>query len=556
MKHLMKSFLVVAATAAVLALPARRAAAQNTIDGLKPVAVVSVAQFDELTADVSYLMQAAKLQPFAQQMFMAMATEFTKGVDTKRPGGAYVTLANNEPTVVAFIPVTDLDMVLSSLEQQIGEPRDVGDGILEINSDKEKSAYVKSQGGWAFLAQDPDHLTGLPPDPAAVLGQLPQTYDVAVQLNVQNIPQELRQMAISEMKTAFERGLAENADDDEDAELARKLSANSMNQFVTMIEEAEQVVIGWAVDAGAKNTFIDFRVTAVEGSDFAAQMELLKDSPSNFSGFDVPGAAFAANFASTMPQRDIDQALATLEMVKTKALAAIDEDDDLPSDEARAAVKDVLAQFFDVATSTIETGKADGGAALMLEQDRLNFAAGLFVADGKALDAAFRKLVELAQHQPDFPSVSFDAAEHGGVAFHTMKVPVKEEDAQKVLGEELDVVLGTGAQSAYFAFGEGSIDLLKQVIDKSTSEADRTIPPLQLKLALTPIVEFASYVDENPTALMLSQALKEAGGKDRILVSAKSIARGVNYRLEVEEGVIQALGKLGQMAGAGQGGGF
>ena len=68
-----------------------------------------------------------------------------------------------------------------------------------------------------------------------------------------------------------------------------------------------------------------------------------------------------------------------------------------------------------------------------------------------------------------------------------------------------------------------------------------------------PIMEFASYVDDNPTATMLAQSLKEAGGKDHILISAKSIARGVNYRLQIEEGVIQAVGKALQMAGAGPG---
>ena len=151
----------------------------------------------------------------------------------------------------------------------------------------------------------------------------------------------------------------------------------------------------------------------------------------------------------------------------------------------------------DVLDRTVKEGKTEIGASVVLAPKSFQFVAAVRVADGRALADAFQKLFELARQQPDVPDVKFYADKHGDVDFHTLTVPVSERDAEtrKVLGDELDVVIGTGPQCLYFALGKASDQLLKRAIDKSAEAAGQTVPPLHLHVAVKPLVMFLSSLD-------------------------------------------------------------
>ena len=70
--------------------------------------------------------------------------------------------------------------------------------------------------------------------------------------------------------------------------------------------------------------------------------------------------------------------------------------------------------------------------------------------------------------------------------------------------------------------------------------------PVEVNVALTPIMEFAASIDENPGVRMALESLKEAEGKDNITLTVMPTERGAALRLAVEEGVISAAGKAGQ----------
>jgi hypothetical protein len=140
--------------------------------------------------------------------------------------------------------------------------------------------------------------------------------------------------------------------------------------------------------------------------------------------------------------------------------------------------------------------------------------------------------------------LKFNAAKHKDVDLHTFSVPIPddEEQAQKVFGDALEVVVGTGAKSAYIAFGEESIDLLKEIIDDSASAAKEEVTPMELIISLAPILEFTASIEDDPIVKMLAETIKKAAGKDHIRLSQRNIERGVAARLEVEEGVLQLIG--------------
>jgi len=346
-----------AALGLMLALaPLAPAQAQN----VKPVAVLSIASWEKLKADVLYIAELVGQKEKAEPG-INLGQIYLSGIDLKRPMGAYVTVsAAGEPRGVAFIPVTKLDTILKNFEGQIGKPSDAGDGVKQFDVPG-GSVYVKEVKGWAFVSNEMDVFDSLPADPVALLGKLPAMYDIAIQAKVHDIPQELRQMAVDAIQSGFEQGLEKSAGSDADRELQEKFGRMSTKQFTQMIEEVNEVTIGWGVDKTLKATYFDSTVTAVDGTATARRMALLKDASSGFAGFLLPDSSINLNGSSQISKEDIEQNVTLLELLQQRASKEIDNDAGLETTQ-RTAAKDLLGQFFAVLTDTVKGGKMDYGA--------------------------------------------------------------------------------------------------------------------------------------------------------------------------------------------------
>jgi len=539
-----------AALGLILALaPLAPAHAQN----VKPVAVLSIASWEKLKADTLYIADLVGQRDGAESG-IAIGQIYLSGIDLKRPLGAYVTIsAAGEPRGVAFIPVTKLETILKNFEGQIGKPSDAGNGIKQFDVPT-GSVYIKEVKGWAFVSNEMDAFDALPPDPVALLGKLPSMYDIAIKANVHDIPQELRQTAVDAIQSGFEQGLERSAGSDADRELQEKLGRMSTKQFTRMIEELNEVTVGWGVDKTLKATYVDFTVTAVEGTATARQMANLKDAMSGFAGFLLPDASINLNGTTQMSKDEIEQNVTLLEIVRERAGKEIDNDAGLDATQ-RTAAKDLVAQFFGVLTDTVKGGTIDYGAALVLDEKKLNFAGGILVADGKKLETAFAKLVELAKNEPDFPDVKLNAGKHGNVNLHTIAVDLPseaDEDARELFGgDKVLITLGTAPKALYVAFGKEGEEVMKKAIDASTAKAQQKVPPSQVNFFLKPIMKFAASMDksEDPRLQAAAEVFEDAEeGADEINVTTKPIPGGAIGRLQISEGVLKLIGEAAKAA--------
>lgn len=534
----------VALTMMISAVAPARAA-----DEVQPAVVVSIAGVDEILGDIGYLTSSAGA-PEVGNFVKLIAGQFTQGLDAKKPAGVYMTFVNDEPISVGFLPVKNLDLVLGNLKDQLGEPEDLGDGVLELGSDRPQPMYLKKQGDWAYFSNQQGSLSDLPADPAKLLGELPASYDIAVQVHVRNIPAHMRDLAIAEMKKGFERGMENQLDEQPNREIVEKLGRNSLESITMLVEGGEQILIGLNVDQESGSTYIDVSMTAVEGSELAKQIATSHGVKSQHTGFLLPDAAANLHYATRIADRDIEQTTLMIQAMRQGAQDELAKDDDLKTPEAKAQAAEVVNTFFDVAEQTIKDGLMNGGAVLMLNDESLNFAAGGLVSDGKKVESGFRKLVDLAKNEPDFPGVKFDAENYKDYAFHTMSVPIpeKEGEARKVFGARLDVSLAVAPKSVYIGFGNGNIDLLKKVIDASATAADAELPIFQMIVSVVPMLEFASSVDEsNATLMTLASSAKDLSNNDSVLMTGSLIERGAKYRFEIEEGVLKIIGQAVQM---------
>jgi len=527
----------------------------------KPVAVISISGVDNILGDVQYLTQAAGAAD-AGQFALILAGPYTAGVDKTKPIGAIVTMADpanggDSPVdVLAFVPVKNLDTVLAVLAEELGEAEDVGDGVKLLDGGEEPM-YIKETNGWAYAGMTKQAVMNPPPgDPTELLGGIEKEYDIAVRLNVQNIPEPLRQMAIEEMQRGFEAELENQINSEEtEREVAEKLGRNTLNSMESLINDSNTVTIGWLVDPSRQDVHLDFAMTAVPGTRLADQFATLKDTTSNFAGFELPGAAFTLNFSGVVSEEDKAQTTALLSTVRDQAMKEIENDDSVDDTEAAKAV---LNDLFDVLIATFESGKIDGGAAVMLEPGSLAVVAGGYVADGAKAKDVVARLVELAKKDSENPIGEVQTVNHNGTELLTMSVPLPDDadaDARKLLGDQVDLAIGTDNQAVYVGMGKGAVDQLKNAIDASKATAGQNVPPFKFMMALGPILKFAASMEDNPIVAQAAEVSKDFAGRDRISITAQPIENGAVYRLKVDDGVLQLIGKAAAQAGAGDGAG-
>lgn len=546
----MKTFVtsLVACMAALVALAAPIQTAQAEV---KPAVVVSVGSMTELLGDVAYLAETAG-NANAGKSAALMAGIFLNGVDRDRPTGAYMTFDGMNPQVVAFVPVKDLDVLLLTHKENIGEPKDIGDGVLELSAPTGQPVYIKEVSGWAYVTNEQKMLSDLPKDPVGLLAGLNKEYSIAVRVNVQNIPSELRKMAIAEMTSAMERSLDQQAGDldDEAREAQEKIVRSSIKSFSRLFEEAETFTIGWEVDSMKKATWIDSSMVAVKGTKLARQAALLKSTTSNFAGFLMDDAAMSMNLSTPIDKSEIGSTVAMLETYRAKALEQMEQDGNLQG-EKKALAKEVVGNMFDIIGETMKDGKMDGGAVLLLNDEKVQFAAGGHVADGAKLETTLKKLVSIGKDEADFPEFKFNVGTHGGIALHTASAPIEDAEPQvkRVLGDNLEVVIGTGKKVFLVAFGKDSMDLMKKVIDANAADGQKEVKPMQMTISLKPILDFAATVDDSPVTARLIEILDGRDAKVRL--TATAIDRGSRSRLEVDQTIIEMIGRAAEEFGAG-----
>jgi hypothetical protein len=525
--------------------------AQAIAQAPKPVALVSVASIKENLADVSHITRLTGMTDQADTaMFFVRA--MLSGIDKERPLGVYFVSKPDGFHGIAFIPFEQngLATFLKVQKETLGEPKDVGNGILEVGNGK--TAFLKEQGGWVFAAESKEFLSGLPDNPVAMLGNLPKEYNVAAKLLVQNVPDELRRMTIDEIKVGIERFLDSPAarQGNVDREQARQLTKVSLANLEKFANEADELFFGLGIDEAAKHAVLDIGYSGKEGTSLARTISAQADLKTNFAGFMLPDASVTLNLASKVSQEDMEQIGPALQQLRGQLSKQIDDSPDIPADK-RDAIKGVLAQIFGAIEKTAKSGRIDGGGALVLQPKSVSFAFGGAVADGAEIEKILKSLVDLGQGIPKFPKIQLNSGSIGEMKLHrlTAPIPVEEGDTRELLGENLEILIGISQKTFIVAGGKNADAVLRKVLDGSAQTREKAVSPLKLDLSLLPILKFAQSMDDNPIVSNILRVLEPAG-KDHVTLLNQVGTRSDTYRLEIQEGVIKAIGEGAKSAGA------
>ncbi|HUY31472.1 MAG TPA: SHD1 domain-containing protein [Pirellulales bacterium] len=561
----MKKFLLSCSTLALLTFGAPWANAQDDSSETRPVVLASFSGYAELKRDLEYLGalsgnldMAAGLEqlllPFTQGHVLT-------GLDPARPWGASLRVADDGSrySVVAFLPVDDLGKLLDALAASI-EVDGVGDGIYEIKRNA-NTFFITQQGKWAYVARHKSNLENLPVDPLEQLRGLDQQYDLALRVNVQNIPQGLRDMAAGLIKLGLDGRLQ---------------------------HELDRLTVGLNIDRSTGRTYLDLEVTALPDSDAAKRLAAGSEQPadSRLAGVLMPDAIFSLHLNSPLSSsEEVDEQGATwLNSLRGQVLAKIDNEEDI-NDERKAKVKEWAGKLLDLLDKAIEkegrinfglvvtAGSKDEFADIIndaienafpnrvhetiIGAGQVTVVAGGLTADGAEWEAAVMQIVAMVAEGAGQDQPKLNVDNYKGRRFHafsvmapqTMRAELPLRTLRNVLGNPLKIVLAFGDDTFYAAVGEKGADAIKRVIDKSAETPAEKLPPVTASLALAPVWKFIASQNHDPTAATIAESLQQAG-KDHVKLTVEPIAGGVRYRLESEEAVNKLLGfSLGRAAG-------
>jgi hypothetical protein len=521
---------------------------------MKPLAVVSLASYDEMLADAAYIGRLAG-SPDVAAMIESTLKLFTQGeapacLDKTLPWGIVVQTDGNGVSGYGFLPVTDAKKLLSALEPMIGPMKDMGDGVQQVQKNG-PPVYLKAKDGWLFISPSIALMGQLPADPAVVLGELHKQYHVAVRLYPTNVPEQHRAMALAAIKASADAAGGSQETNAAQQALHVKLREEMVRSVVTVLDDLDQVSLGWKLDRQAETTFLELSLTAKEGTETAKQMAVLQDAKTDFAGFRLPGAALSGNWVGRMPEREITTANSVVAYIRAEGLKGI-EKANKPDEETKLA-KELLGDALDLVEQTVKSGRIDGGMAVLLDPEAVTLLVGGYVANDGRIERIARKVTDIARQQnPTIAGwIKLNVEEFKGVTLHTMSIPIPEnaKDRQKVvqlIGDKVEVVVGTGKDRVYAAAGRDAMKNLKEVIEKSAAEAGKPVPPVQFSLAVTPIARFMAAVgkeSDRPKAAWVAGELAKLAPNDHVNLVASAIPRGVKYRLEIEGGILKTLGK-------------
>ncbi|MCU0961506.1 MAG: hypothetical protein MUF48_15525 [Pirellulaceae bacterium] len=510
----------------------------------RPVAVLSVASVDALLDDFAYLARVAGRSEVSG--FVELATSgFLQEIDRTKPLGVLITVGDDEPEGIGFLAVRDLDKLLQMAHDKLAiEVDSLDNGIRK--AEVGQGVYLKQHGGWLYVSDHPRHLARLPEDPVAMCGGLDQQYSVALRVFVQHIPPGLRDLAAFQLHAKIDQDIqaAKLEDPDLDRPFLDSVGRGLKQSVNGFFQQCDQLTLGWAADSDQQRVYLDLWATAVPDAALATALAELPRAPRTLRGAVVPDAAMTIHAGLQLPSQASQAFQAMVAYLRAKALRRLAQDPAAP-----AVLTEIASTVFDVADRTATDAVIEAAASVVVAPHASRVVAAIRVADGRAVATALQQLYKVARHQPDVPAAEFFAARAGNIDLHRLNIAVgqHDEDARKVFGPALDIVLGTSSDHLYLALGQQSEELLQRTVDPPDASAGAPEDDNQLlavRLAARPLMAFLAALEpDQEKPRRMAEVVAAARGGDRVALTVEAIPQGLRCRFEVDEGVLEMLAK-------------
>ena len=533
-----------ALAAAAGAAPAAAPAAEKAAAAGKPTLVVRLDPLETLIENFRFLAAQAGKGEEARQfegiLKARTGDQGLDGLDVKKPIGLYGTLAADLPNseVVLLLPVADEKAFLAMLERLDLKAEEGKESVYTVNlPNVPVPGYFRFANGYAYAtfrdaaAIARDRLR----KPADVL---PDGGTASVTLNLDTIPDSLKDLILSQMSNAVAEAKQKGKPGESDAEkAAREAGADFVADHIKgLVNEGGELSLRVDVDRKAGELSVAAGLGGKAGSKMADRIAGLPKSPGVAGALDATDAAVRVRGHFKLPDALLGPVLAAA--ADKGARESLEKE----KDEAKRKVGESVLKAI---RPTIAAGEMDGGFLLRGPDvgGRYSVTVGVRVKDGKGLEKAFREAWEKSSAEERAKvKLKLDFAKAGDVNVHRVE-PDKVDDKTRALLGDGPVFVAIRDDAVFFTGGAGAEAAIKSAV----ATGPKPGPLLDAEVSFARLARLMAA--ENPAA---PEAAKEAFAKnpegDRMRLTLEG-GKALRLRLSMKTALLGFFAKLEEQKG-------
>lgn len=519
-----------------------------------PALIVSIGGIDRAIEDLSYMFEVSgrpDMMDVVKEFIDSFALDgvSTKGIDRTKPVGFMLFLEPGlppQPQGVGFVPVSDIEELAKTagLGPLKLEKVEGSEDRYELRGGR-RGIHVKVVNGYAYISRSETLIEEPLPDPLTTFSSFVSRYDIAVSLQIRNVPRAIRDVFATMLAQQAETEMQQRDGEPDSAYEIRKANSLSMSQaFEQVLRQGEEITIGLDAAADGKRAVIDINTIATPDSEYAAYLKGIGGRPTMFAPLMDEDRPLSVSLSWSMDRREKEAATGFFKGIE---LALVE--------QLGAEATETVASVFSPIKATIERGHADGFLQFApREQDQFVLIGGLRVVGGESFGAGLRDLLFALAEDPEvkLDDIEFDAHTHLGVTFHRLTGPENDEDAKRLFRGHPSAYLGADSRAIWLALGtDGALDVIDAAIEKVNAAPgglqQNSLAPFQMIFRLAPWLELPvdeeNISDDDAIGRELAGEAT-ADGEDAIRLEVRPTDTGSRFRIQFDAGFVRLLGML------------
>lgn len=517
----------------------------------KPLVIFTVANIENSLSEVGKMFEVSGRPDVMEVVegFIGGRLNELQGVDRTLPIGVMMFLTNDlppQPSPMAYIPVSDLDALLKTLELGPMKPKKVegSDNRFEL-AGRRRSMHGIVQDGYAYITRDETLLDAELPDPRTVSAGFAAAYDVSVSVQIQNVAPGIRELFINLLKSNIEAELQQR--DDEPYAAYKMRSANGKNIVglgEQILRDGKQLTLGLDASHDGHSAAIELLIDAEPESKFAQFLKNIGGKPSHFAPLVNAYAPLCISLSWGTDERERDMLTGNIEAL----VAALKEN--LP--ETSGVAIDQMAKSLN---ATVEQEHVDAIFQFVPQENRtFVLMGGLKLMGAANFSTALTQVLDAAGELEGIDSVELNVDEHQSVILHRLRGKNASSEDKRIYGGHPDVYLGAGNGVFWFGLGsDAAISELNRATDilleapatqtVTSNELGAGMAPFQITFRVLPWMDLPERENANPLERELTGDAM-ANGADGVRLEVRPTENGGRIRAQFDEGFVKLLGLM------------
>jgi hypothetical protein len=527
----------------------------TTID--YPLVLINVASIERLQTNARFMFETAERPEMVDVVdrWTTNTLKDFKGIDRTRPFGMFLYLPPTfigTPIGISYIPISNLDETLQTLAYGTGTitPVDGKKGYNNIRYGENFSIRTRQIGGYLFLVGpdgDEETLEKNFPDPTKLTSRLSTQFDIAVSLQIKNVPPTMKSLFLEYLKMSSQAELQQRDNEPESAYRLRRANGDSWLELTDrIVMQGEEFTIGARMDPETRKANIDFEIAGTSDSKLAKFFQDMAGKKTYFGNLLQNPSTFTMSASWLLSDKQRPLMASFFEAAK-KDLGSAAEKNNVDG------IGKVIDPIFKMLMATSDAGHVDLMVQLVgTEPGKFALLAGAKVTASRSLPNQMTELLQFVKDHPNgsetVSKLEIGANEIDSYPVHRLEVNPPDKPGQRMFGETAHLYFYTSPQALWFAFGgDTAMDNLRDAVAQVALPQDPQLArgrvPFMFVTHANNWLSVAS--DDGPRIAEFNETARAAfkPDNDAMQIIVRPTDSGVRLRVEFEEGFVSLMGR-------------